>query len=30
MLVSSGEFYNNDRGTGVRDRRAGIIWGVLQ
>ena len=28
MLVSSGVFYNNDRGTGVGDRRAGTILGV--
>ena len=30
VLVSSGVFYNNVRKTRVRDRRAGIIWGILQ
>ena len=30
MLVPSGVFYNNDRKTRVRDRRAGTVWGVLQ
>ena len=29
MLAPSGVFYNNDRGTRVRDRRAGTVWGVL-